>query len=538
LDLDTSLSVLAYARQPYPPYINDPAVAYGRIARLPFDMLVDPQLIVFTVLLVATIGIAYTSLTENVKVPKVGYSWYTLSTSKKALDSVRKSLLEGSRLFPNGHFKIRLFPFGTVTIVTDRKLLNELRNASDDVLDFEGGAARTVQPNYTMSKAVTEGGRHIPTIRTTLTRNLGFLFEDIVDEMKASFEDNLALTGNEWKTVPTYSTLMKVVCRTSNRVIVGLPYCRDPEYCNINVRFTIDCIETAKINWYPDFLHPIVGPLYSKVSGYKKRTLSILGPEIKRRSEMLDKYGTGWADKPNDFLTWVMEEETSGSLARDPEYLILRLLQVNFAAIHTSSMTFTHALYNLAIHPEYAEILREEAFAVIKREGGWTKAAMREMKKGDSFLKENARINALSLLSLVRLARKDFTFSNGLKIPKGNFVGTTLYTVHHSEDIYKDATEFKPWRFLDLKDEKPSDETNMQQYVATSAQFLSFGYGKHACPGRFFAANELKAMLCYVVMNYDIRLADGSTERPPNTYSGAAVRPNTSAKVMFRRRST
>lgn len=32
-----------------------------------------------------------------------------------------------------------------------------------------------------------------------------------------------------------------------------------------------------------------------------------------------------------------MEEET-GSLARDLDYLILRVLQVNFVAIHTSSM--------------------------------------------------------------------------------------------------------------------------------------------------------------------------------------------------------
>lgn len=57
-------------------------------------------------------------------------------------------------------------------------------------------------------------------------------------------------------------------------------------------------------------------------------------------------------------------------------------------------------------------------------------------------------------------------------------------------------------------------------------------------PGRFFAANELKAMLAFVVMNFDVRLADGSKEVPPNHYIGTNISPNTSAKVMFRRRDT
>jgi hypothetical protein len=68
---------------------------------------------------------------------------------------------------------------------------------------------------------------------------------------------------------------------------------------------------------------------------------------------MLDKYGPDWADKPvgrgsppsvrilmgaqNDYLTWTMEEDI-GDLVRDPGYLVLRILDVNFASIHTSNV--------------------------------------------------------------------------------------------------------------------------------------------------------------------------------------------------------
>lgn len=55
-------------------------------------------------------------------------------------------------------------------------------------------------------------------------------------------------------------------------------------------------------------------------------------------------------------------------------------------------------------------------------------------------------------------------------------------------------------------------------------------------PGRFFAANELKAMMAYLVMHYDVKLADGETARPKDLEFASSVVPNPKAKVMFRKR--
>lgn len=64
--------------------------------------------------------------------------------------------------------------------------------------------------------------------------------------------------------------------------------------------------------------------------------------------------------------------------------------------------------------------------------------------------------------------------------------------------------------------------------------FVAFGHGRHACPGRFFAANELKAMLAHVVSEYDVRLEEATY--PRNFFVGAALVPG-KARVMFRKRS-
>jgi hypothetical protein len=56
-------------------------------------------------------------------------------------------------------------------------------------------------------------------------------------------------------------------------------------------------------------------------------------------------------------------------------------------------------------------------------------------------------------------------------------------------------------------------------------------------PGRFFAANELKAMLSHVVLNYDVKLEHEGV-RPANTWFATACVPNPTAEVMFRKRES
>ena len=112
----------------------------------------------------------------------------------------------------------------------------------------------------------------------------------------------------------------------------------------------------------------------------------------------------------NDLITWLLEEAKGPQ--RTIEQISLRVLGINFAAIHTTSMVcpirrastmraqtifsrqaLTNALYDLAAYPQYVEAMREEVEGVIPSEG-WTKAAMGKMRKVDSFLKESQRMAA------------------------------------------------------------------------------------------------------------------------------------------------
>ena len=56
--------------------------------------------------------------------------------------------------------------------------------------------------------------------------------------------------------------------------------------------------------------------------------------------------------------------------------------------------TFTQALYNLAVNPQYVRPLREEVEAAIEKYG-WTKEGIAAMRRIDSFLMETLRLEGI-----------------------------------------------------------------------------------------------------------------------------------------------
>lgn len=64
---------------------------------------------------------------------------------------------------------------------------------------------------------------------------------------------------------------------------------------------------------------------------------------------------------------------------------------------------------------------------------------------------------------------------------------------------------------------------------------ISLVFLRSPSPGRFFAVNELKALIGHVLMTYDIKF-ENNGGFPDNDWNGASVTPNRLAQVMFRKR--
>lgn len=100
------------------------------------------------------------------------------------------------------------------------------------------------------------------------------------------------------------------------------------------------------------------------------------------------------------------------------------------------------------------------------------------------------------------------------------------------DENYENQEKFDGYRFLKMRD-VPSQQT-AAQLVAPSPIHFCWGFGQHACPGRFFAANEMKIALCQILLKYDIKLDEACL--PQVRRFGVSMTADAAANLVIRRR--
>lgn len=130
-----------------------------------------------------------------------------------------------------------------------------------------------------------------------------------------------------------------------------------------------------------------------------------------------------------------------------------------------------------------------------------------------------------------RMATSDFQLSDGMKINRGTSMMVSCHSMWDPA-IYSDPHTFDPYRFLKLR-EVPGWESSFQ-LVSPSPAHMGFGLGNQACPGRFFAANEVKIALSHMLLRYDFKLREGV--KPRVRQSGTSLSADAEAEIAIRRR--
>ncbi|KAK0230003.1 cytochrome P450 [Armillaria nabsnona] len=442
----------------------------------------------------------------------------------KFIFHAKEIIEEGQRMY--SIFKVPL-PNRWTVVVSGVERINDIRKASvEELAPF----SKSRDVDYTWGRSTRLDPYHVDVVRGALTRNIAPCFADIQDEIKAAFNDNIPIT-EDWIEIPAYDTILQMVSRVGNRVFVGLPHCRNPEYLKLNINYAMDSFALAGIiNLLPTFLKMIIGPIFTPRRRAIDKAEKFLGDTIRERMHQQDVHGKDWPGKPNDLISWLLDISYGDVKKRSVKDHCGKVLLLNMGAIHTTSLTFTTALYALATHPEYAETLRDEVESIINEEG-CTKSAIGKMNKLDSFVKEAQRLygNA-GVFGMPRTTCKDFVFSDGTVIPAGVPMVVASLSTHTDEENYEDPLEFMPWRFSEMSEQQ---REGINRTIATlSLDFILFGHGPSACPGRFFAVNVLKTLMSHVLLNFDVKV----DKFPTPVWFSQNQMPNPTSKVLFRKR--
>ncbi|RKF84198.1 Cytochrome P450 monooygenase 3, partial [Golovinomyces cichoracearum] len=399
----------------------------------------------------------------------------------------------------------------------------------------------------------------VSVIKNDLSRKLTSSLDVMQEETAYSFNYHLG-PCNDWKTFRIYQELAKIVAMVSSRVFFGCPLSRNEEWIstNINYTFQVANLRDALSKW-PRWKVNILGPYCNEVKSIqkiKKQYAKLVQPLI---DSHLAKVGN---EKLKDDEISEKENIIDCILARMtleehkiPGYSVNQLLNLSFASIHTTTFTVMNFIYDLASHREYILVLLDEINKVMAQDGYVTsddgtlrlhKTSLPKLLKLDSFLKESQRVNYLFLVSHNRITTSNLMLSSGHLIPKGIEFCIPSWEVHnrsaalYSDGLTKSLDEFDGLRYYNLR--RLPENANRHLFVTTSPQSLAFGHGKHSCPGRFFANNEIKVILIELIRNWEIRLPDdvklegGEWRRPKNKYSGIESFPDMNANIEIRRR--
>lgn len=321
-------------------------------------------------------------------------------------------------------------------------------------------------------------------------------------------------------------------------------------------KFAMDVTSCASLylRLTPHFLKPVFGPLVTIPNNRHwrnttKYTLPIINERLANIKRKKEDPSFHW-DESNDYISWhtnpAMAEGRHDELTADR--ISRRLMPLNFAAIHTTALTMTNTLFDLLSSPstpEWLESIREEAERVLAEEGGqWTKAGLARCHRSDSAIRESMRISNFMTRNVLRKVMPEEGIENkaeGWRAPKGNLIGVDMHSAQHDPEIYPDPDTYDAFRLSKTREEADAsnvhgglNEGKSTGLTNTSDIFLAFSHGRHACPGRFLVSLEMKLLLAYMLMNFEVQPLEN---RPLNVWYGSTSIPSAKATVKVRRKA-
>ncbi|KAF2875654.1 putative cytochrome P450 [Massariosphaeria phaeospora] len=468
------------------------------------------------------------------KAPFAGYrSWFepTFWLRIRFLSDPAPILNDGYRKNKNGMFIVRRMDADIWVLPKD--YLDELRLLPNTILSNAHAQFKNIKGQYTYASVVLHSNLHTSVLQNQLTPKLAVYGERSKAEFDATFSQDFPHRDG-WHEVDIQNTFRTVVARMTGVTFVGHPACQNEKWLKLSVQYPLDTFQTGfTLRMFPTFTHPVLArllPSRYRIRSKLKQAQKILEPLIRE----YQKKPKGAASSDGTLLAWMVENST-GTEA-EPAEMTNRLMVLTLASIHTTALAMSYALFDLCAHPEYFAPLREEIEDIHRTYPGdeFIHQGLSKFDKLDSFLTESQRFHPAVLMAPQRLALKPITLKNGAHIPQGTRIGFPNNSILMDPAITPNPETFDAFRSYRMRQEPGEEQRHL--WTSTDKNHLAFGHGKQACPGRHFAASEMKIVLSRLLRDYDFEFPPGKG-RPRTFFLDENVFPDPAARIMMKRRA-
>jgi cytochrome P450 len=457
---------------------------------------------------IATIYNLFTAPSPPTSIPWMGYGkgWIADFRNFTALTKSKEWLFAGYNKYSR-EGKIFVLPATlgmAAEVVMPQSQMRWMFDQPDTVLSTSEAHYDSLQGDYSfMSPIILKDPYHEHVLHKNLVRNLNAIIPDLEEEIPRTIAEVYGTNTEEWKKLDVLESFMKMIPVLTNHMLLGESLCHERKFLDAVLGFTTDVIRNQSLMFLvPKALHPIVGTLLSlPVKYHYWLTSKFTLPMIKQRISDLEKRDAGdpeyksWKE-PNDFITWTYRTaQAEGRLDElQPDRIAKRILPLNFASIHTTSLTAYETVISImSSGPEVVEQLREEAHRILQEEGGWTKNGLSRMYRFDSAIRESQRASPIALTFIHRkvVARDGITTPEGVHLKYGTLLSCPWMALAGDTEIIEKPEEFDAFRYSRPREEYEAMSTEGKEnvdalklkqtgLVTTGVHHLPFGHGRHA----------------------------------------------------------
>ncbi|RIA86176.1 cytochrome P450 [Glomus cerebriforme] len=394
-----------------------------------------------------------------------------------------------------------LYIWGSVQTYVGNELYHEIFKKNQD-FDFHE-AFSDVFPVDTFLNRPDNFFKPLVTYLKEFYNNLGRFTQTVECEIVKTLDE---LIGDGKVIQPPLKTIQQIIARPIAATIVGKELCNDKELLNTFATITAELGPWLSI---PPVLNFIYKGLHRKyiilkfrylnnpIKAHRKIIIAKITPVINQRLIDQNELGNSWK-RPDDVMQVLIEtskdHENNVDIGRVADFIMCFI----FGSVHNTSATLAQGLCAYVNNPEYQKDLIDEADRIHSENEKLTFDGVHKMEKLDNFVKEILRLNRHDVSLSHKAISTNIVFSNGYQIPKGRIIHVITRHIHYDPKTYGPNPEkFNPNHHINSPATRP--ERN----------FLAFGMGKQACPGRFFAVNEVKIAMHQILLRYNIKSASG-----------------------------
>lgn len=231
-----------------------------------------------------------------------------------------------------------------------------------------------------------------------------------------------------------------------------------------------------------------------------------------------------------DMVSWMVKDSKS-ALQRDPWSLTRLVCTLTAGGTYSTANFVVETLSDLISDPALLEEVREEIRERHQEtKGVWSQAAFNNLDKLESAMKESSRLAPSSLLLYGRVVGDDYTLSDGLRLKRGQTIAVCSHLKANDPTLFSDPDVYKGRRFYD----QDLATHRAQPFRHVDSALLTWGSGRWACPGRFFANMTAKIILVKLLDEYEFKFLNG--ERPPNATMHEFILFHPFGRLALRRR--